>query len=79
LIFLKAFSASNVQVEPVSMNDIRRAAEIMEHFADAKLDFVDCCIMALAERLDIHQICTFDRRDFVIFRRADGEALELLP
>jgi predicted nucleic acid-binding protein len=51
----------------------------MEQYADARLDFVDCCIMALAERLDINQICTFDRRDFVIFRIANGEALELLP
>jgi predicted nucleic acid-binding protein len=79
LVFLKAFSASDVQLESVTMQDVRRAAEIMEQYADAKLDFVDCCIMALAERLEIYQICTFDRRDFVIFRRPDGEALELLP
>ena len=40
----------------------------MEKYADARFDFVDCCIMALAERLAITQICTFDRRDFSIFK-----------
>jgi predicted nucleic acid-binding protein len=79
LVFLKAFSASNAQLEPVTMQDTKRASEIMEKYADAELDFVDCCIVALAERLDIPQICTFDRRDFVIFRRSNGEPLELLP
>jgi uncharacterized protein len=61
------------------MHDVRRAHEIMTNYNDAKLDFVDACIMALAERLGIHQICTFDRRDFVIFRRTNGEPLELFP
>ena len=51
----------------------------MAKYADARFDFVDCCIMALVERLDITQICTFDRRDFGIFRPAHCEYLELLP
>jgi predicted nucleic acid-binding protein len=61
------------------MDDVQRAAVIMAKYPTAKLDFVDCCIMALSERLSISQVCTFDRRDFVIYRRPNGEALELLP
>jgi len=48
-------------------------------YADARLDFVDCCIMALTERLDIRRVATFDRRDFSIFRPNHGDYLELLP
>ncbi len=61
------------------MDDVIRAAQIMERYADARFDFVDCCIMALAERLNITQVCTFDRRDFSIFRPTHCEHLELLP
>ncbi len=79
LVFLKAFTSSDAQLEPITKLDVQRSYEIMSKYSDAKLDFVDACIMALAERLDINQIATFDRRDFVIFRCANGEALELLP
>jgi uncharacterized protein len=79
LTFLKAISLTDAQLEPVSIGDLKRIHEIMEKYADAKLDFVDCCIMALAERLNISQICTFDRRDFPIFRPTHCEHLELLP
>jgi predicted nucleic acid-binding protein len=79
MYFLQAFSMSDAQLEPVSMDDLKRAYEIMAAYADVRLDFVDCCIMALAERLNIVQICTFDRRDFFIFRPTHCEYLELLP
>jgi predicted nucleic acid-binding protein len=41
--------------------------------------FVDCCILAIAERLNITRICTFDRRDFQTFATTHRERLELLP
>lgn len=63
-----------------TLNDMRRVHAIMGQYADANLDFVDCCLMAVAaERLNITRICTFDRRDFSIYRRPDGSLLELLP
>ncbi|MFN8450283.1 MAG: PIN domain-containing protein [Anaerolineae bacterium] len=77
--FLKAFPASDAQLEPMSMPDIQRAYEIMATYAASRFDFVDCCIMALAERLNITQVCTFDRRDFAIFNPAHCDFLELLP
>jgi len=77
--FLKSFAAAQPLLEPLTVPDVQRAHEIMEKYADAKLDFVDCSIMALAERLNITQICTFDRRDFPIFRPTHCEHLELLP
>lgn len=77
--FLKAFSTSDMYVEPITMGDIQRAYEIMEKYRDARFDFVDCCIMALAERLNVIQICTFDRRDFSLFEPSHSDFLELLP
>ncbi len=77
--FLDSLTAAHVQHEPITPQLLRRAREIMMEYADSKLDFVDCCIMALAEQLGITQICTFDRRDFSIFRPRHCDYLELLP
>lgn len=77
--FLQSFAAVQPILEPIIVADIQPAHETMAKYLTAKLDFVDCCIMALSERLSITHVCTFDRRDYVICRRPNGEALELLP
>jgi uncharacterized protein len=59
--------------------DFTRAMVVMEQYRDAELDFVDCCLMALAERLRITRICTFDRRDFSMVRPLHTNHFELLP
>ena len=53
--------------------------EIATTYADARFDIVDCCIMALAERLDVRTVATFDHRDFSIFKPKQCEVLALKP
>ncbi|MBN2305161.1 MAG: PIN domain-containing protein [Anaerolineae bacterium] len=77
--FLDAFVASRFELESVTLDTLRRARGIMADYADSRFDFVDCCIMALAEQLAITQVCTFDRRDFSIFRPTHCDYLDLLP
>ena len=77
--FLDALVKGNYQFEIVSPGDLTRARDIMVQYADAKLDFVDCCIMALSERLNITQVCTLDQRDFNIFRPKHCPYLEIMP
>ena len=67
------------QLEPLLSEDLRRISEIAQIYADAEFDIVDCCIMAMAERLNIARVATFDRRDFAIFRPRHCNFLELLP
>ena len=59
--------------------DFARAADIMEKYADSKIDFVDCAITAMAERLNISRILTVDQRDFRILRPSHVAAFEILP
>jgi predicted nucleic acid-binding protein len=59
--------------------DFARAVALMDLYRDAELDFVDCCLTALAERLNIRHICTFDRRDFSMIRPTHTEYLQLVP
>lgn len=77
--FIQAFATSGVALGNVINDDLERAGAIAEHYRDAQFDFVDCCLMALAERLNIEEICTFDRRDFGIFRPQHCKNFTLLP
>jgi predicted nucleic acid-binding protein len=63
----------------LTLPDFERAIEVMRTYGNADLDFVDCCLTALAERLNITQICTFDRRDFSMIRPKHVGYFELLP
>lgn len=77
--FLNGLIGMRPDFEIVKDADFIRIREIMERYADSKFDFVDCCIMALSERLNITQVCTLDQRDFSIFRPKHCDYLEILP
>jgi predicted nucleic acid-binding protein len=77
--FLRTFAVSDAQLMAVSQVDLIRMAAIMTEYATAQFDLVDCCIMALSERLNVRRVLTFDRRDFQIFRPRHCAYLELLP
>jgi len=59
--------------------DFLRAADILEKYADTRLDYIDATIAAVAERLEITTILTLDRRDFAPLRLAHVERFKLLP
>ncbi len=77
IAFLAAQASSLTQLVPITHSDLARVHAIMSKYT--QFDFVDCCILAIAERLNITHICTFDRRDFQAFIPAHCERLELLP
>ena len=77
--FLEYFMELDIQLEAVGMEDLARVRDIVSAYADARFDIVDCCIMAIAERMNITRIATFDRRDFSIVKPRHCEFLELLP
>lgn len=77
--FLNFFETTAYELECLTSEDLQQVKHIITTYPRANFDFVDCCIMAMAERLNITQICTFDRRDFSIFRPRHCDYLELLP
>ena len=79
LDFLDTISETELPFINLDRNDILRTRDIMATYADNRFDFVDCCVMALAERLNVTKIYTFDRRDFRVFRPQHCDYLELLP
>jgi predicted nucleic acid-binding protein len=78
-VFMRGLVASDWRVEPMSREDLARAAVIMDDYGDAKLGFVDAAVTAIAERLAVTRIYTLDRRDFQLVKPAHVAAFEVLP
>ncbi|MCK6581274.1 MAG: PIN domain-containing protein [Anaerolineae bacterium] len=77
--FLELLAAAELPLEQVTYNDLHRVSELMRQYPGTKLDLVDCCIVALAERLEINRVATLDRRDFSIIRTQNGSFLAIVP
>lgn len=65
-----------VDLEPP---DLLRMSELVRTYSDMHLDPTDASVIILAERLEISQVATLDRRDFRAVRPRHLEALTLLP
>lgn len=59
--------------------DVRRMAELVRVYHNARLDPADVSVVAIAERLAIRDIVTIDRRDFSLVRPRHVSAFTLLP
>lgn len=76
---LESIQSFGARYVPITDDDIPQIHKIATTYASAEFDIVDCCIMAIAERLRITKIATFDQRDFSIYRPRHCQFLELLP
>ncbi|MGB7251406.1 MAG: PIN domain-containing protein [Phormidesmis sp.] len=77
--FLNNLSTSTIQLEPLATSDLERVSQILEQYADSRLDFVDAVIIAIAERTGITRVLTLDRRDFSLVRPRHCDYFEILP
>ena len=66
-------------IESLEIQDLNNMESIMTRYVSARFDYTDVALMALAQRLNIKRIYTFDRRDFSIFRPQHCDTLDLLP
>ena len=77
--FLKGLPMSRFSLLALLEEDILRVAEILDQYADSRIDFVDASVMAVAERLNIVTVLTLDRRDFSLFRPRHCNSFVLVP
>lgn len=54
-------------------------AEILQIYADSRIDFVDASVMAIAERYGSTQVLTLDQRDFRLFQPKHCDSFVILP
>jgi predicted nucleic acid-binding protein len=77
--FLELVTSARFTVVDLLPTDYRRAIDLIAAYADLRLGFVDASVVAVAERLDLSTIATFNRRDFAVVRPAHRNAFELIP
>jgi predicted nucleic acid-binding protein len=77
--FLRRLSKRKYILYPLDEDILERTAQLLEKYADSRVDFVDATVAAIAERLEITRILTLDRRDFQILRPKHSAHFEILP
>ncbi|WP_228014282.1 type II toxin-antitoxin system VapC family toxin [Fortiea sp. LEGE XX443] len=77
--FLQRLSASRFSLVALTDQDVIHVAEILDEYADSRIDFVDASVMAIAERYGIKKIFTLDQRDFRLYRPQHCDSFEILP
>ena len=77
--FLADIPKMGLIFETPTFEDYTRSAEILRKYNDANIDFVDACIVAMAERLNVTKILTVDRRHFSVFKPKHCKSFEILP
>jgi predicted nucleic acid-binding protein len=77
--FLRSFAHGGLQLADLTLADISRMADLAEQYADLGLGGTDASVVAIAERLGIDQVATFDRRHFSVVRPIHVETFTLLP
>ena len=77
--FLKSFGGNGFHVAEVEEGDISRIAELVEQYVSLPLGIVDAAVIAIAERLNLTEVATVDRKHFSIVRPRHVSAFRLLP
>lgn len=77
--FLRSLRSPRYVIEAPTGEDLVRAAELVEQYADLPLGGTDASIVALAERLVDPELATLDRRHFSVVRPRHAQVFDLLP
>lgn len=77
--FLRSIAVGSFNLVTLTNDDLERSAELIETYANLPLGAADASVVAVAERLDVHQILTLDRAHFSIVRPRHVDVFELLP
>ena len=68
-----------LEILPIEVADLDGIETILSKYSDQKFQLADATLMYLADRENIEQVLTLDRKDFGIFRTKSGRALQVLP
>jgi predicted nucleic acid-binding protein len=78
-VFVEDVTSGAYRVEPLTVDDLARAADLERDYHDLDLGLVDASVIALCERLGEEKVATLDHRDFSVVRPRHCHSLTLLP
>ena len=77
--FFRSITVHPFRIESVTADDGHRISELLTTYADLNLGGTDASVVAIAERLDLREIATLDRRHFNVVLFKDAEHFDLAP
>jgi predicted nucleic acid-binding protein len=77
--YLGDLASGTFTLEPVHPADVLRMVELVAQYHDLPLGTIDASVVAAAERLDLAEIATVDRRHFSVVRPKHVASFALLP
>lgn len=77
--FLRGVAEGDFEPVELTTADYARMAELADQYNDFPLGTTDASVIALAERLNITEVATLDRRHFTAVRPRHVDTLMLLP
>ena len=77
--FVSSLARGELETVALQPGDLDRASELMAEYADLGIGFVDAAIAAIAERFEVRQILTTDRRHFGVIRPRHRRGFVLVP
>jgi predicted nucleic acid-binding protein len=76
---LDAIQAGEFQLLPLDSGDIPALQNIPSTYRDQAVDLADASLLHLANREEIENVFTVDRRHFGVFRQQNGKSLRMMP
>lgn len=79
LALVRSVTGGAIRLVGPTPDDLARAVELLEEVAEHRPRLADAILVAVAERLAVHRIATFDRRPIAVFRPRHVRAFDLEP
>lgn len=71
-LLLQWIAGGNLHIEHVEAEAAGDLQALMRKYADLPMDLADASLVWLADRRNLTEVLTIDRRDFSVYRRANG-------
>lgn len=79
LAVLDSLVDGGIRLVAPTTQDLARAAALLGETAEHRPRLADAVLVAMAERLGVRRVATFDRRPIAVFRTRHVRALDLEP
>lgn len=79
LALLEDVASGDIVLEPMTAEDVRRAAAIVDRYRDLDVGLADASVVLLCDRHATRHVLTFDERHFRSMRTLRGEPFVVLP
>jgi predicted nucleic acid-binding protein len=79
LAVVEAITSGVIRLVSPTAQDLERATDLLREAAEHRPRLADAVLVAMAERLGVRRVATFDRRPLAVFRPRHVRALDLEP